>query len=82
MGMHIDMLTQGHVYRQYRNFIYGHRYAQTHNHPDSHMANRSNLMYNTGMHIDISLHMDMHSPHMDNTQDLPHEQVCILVIGN
>lgn len=56
-------------------------YTDTHNHPDSHMTNRANLLYNIGMHIDISLHMAMHTPHMDDTQDLPHEQVCILVTG-
>lgn len=36
-------------------------------HEGSHMANRQNLIYNTGsMHIDTSLHMATNTPNMDN----------------
>lgn len=68
VGMHLDMLTEGHIYRQYMNFIYGHRYAQTHNHPDSHMANRANLLYNTGVRRHKLTYGHAHSTHGQYTE--------------
>lgn len=49
----------------------------THSHACSHMVNRLNFMYDTGMHTDTSLHMAMYTLYIGNIQNLPHEHECI-----
>lgn len=46
----------------------------THSHACSHMANRLNFMYDTGIHIDTSLHM--YTPYIGNIQNLSREHEC------